>query len=61
MDSVGVTVASASPGFTPVAFLAVVEVIDPDGEKYYEIVTSDGVTDARKDRLRSALSQSDPH
>lgn len=53
---IGVTVGSGVPGVTPVAFLAVVEVIDSAGEKRYEIVGSNGLTDKRRAALLAALA-----
>lgn len=48
---VGVQVSCGLPGAVPVAFLAVVEVIDPNGERYYEVVTSVALTEERKKHL----------
>lgn len=53
--SLAVNVTSHSPGVTPVAFLAVVECIDPDGEKVYQIVGTDGITEKRRAALLGAL------
>lgn len=53
---IGVQVSSGEPGVTPVAFLAVVEVVDAYGNKRYEVVGSTGLTDARRDALLSALA-----
>lgn len=54
--ALGVNVSSGAPGVTPVAFVAMVEVIDADGEKRYQVVESNGLTDARRDDLLSNLS-----
>lgn len=56
MSNVAVQSFTTEPGWTPVAFLAVVEVIDPDGEHHYEVVASDGITDARRQRLLDHLT-----
>lgn len=53
---VSVQATAHEPGWTPTAFLAVVEVIDPDGEHRYEVVASDGITDARRQRLLNHLT-----
>lgn len=53
---VRVTAQASEAGWTPVAFIAVVEVIDPDGERHFEVVASDGITDARRDRLRKVIA-----
>ncbi len=52
---VGVQVSSAVPGVSPVAFLAVVEVINGDGEKHYVTIASDGCSDQRRATLAAAL------
>lgn len=52
---IGVQVTSATPGVSPVAFLAVVEVIDDEGEKRYTTIASDGCSDTRRAALLAAL------
>lgn len=49
--ALGVQVSSGTPGVSPVAFLAIVEVIDQEGEKKYQVVTSDGLTVTRRQAL----------
>lgn len=48
---IGVQVGSGAPGVTPVAFVAFVEVIDPDGERQVVRVQSTGISDARAERI----------
>lgn len=55
---VSVHASSAAAGVTPVAFLAVVELIDADGAKRYEVVASTGITEARRATLAAMLSDS---
>lgn len=54
--SLGVQVASGEPGVSPTAFLAVVEAIDADGEKRFQIVESDGLNAKRREALLEHLT-----
>lgn len=53
---IAVSASAGEPGFTPTAFLAVVEYVDPDGNVQHQIVASDGITPDRKMRLASHLT-----
>lgn len=53
---VSVQASTHEPGWTPTAFLAVVEIVDPEGERHFEVVASDGITDARRARLLDHLT-----
>lgn len=57
-DTPPVTVhaAAGEPGWTPTAFVAVVEYVDPDGNLSTTVITSDGCTDTRRARLVEALA-----
>lgn len=52
---IGVQVGSDQPGVTPAAFLAVVEAIDADGEKRYQLIESTGLTEKRRRCLLAQL------
>jgi hypothetical protein len=51
---VGVQVGAAE-GYVAVGFVALVEYVDPDGNLTSTLVTSNGMTDARRDRLIETL------
>lgn len=52
---IGVNVASGTPGVTPTAFVAIVEVIDTEGEKRYVTIESAGLSDARRAAILGSL------
>ena len=56
----GVQAVATEPGVTPTAFLAVVEYVDADGETHMAVIASNGITEARTDRLRSVLGAPPP-
>lgn len=53
---IGVQVSSDAPGVTPVAFVALVEVIDADGEKQFVTVESNGLTPQRRAAITERLN-----
>lgn len=52
---IAVTVSSGEAGWTPTAFLSVVEYVDPDGNPGVTVIASNGCTEARQERLRAAV------
>lgn len=55
---VAVRAIAGEPGWTPTAFVAAVEYVDPDGNPGTAVITSDGCTDARRERMIAALAAS---